>query len=49
MRHVRTSLRQSCGHAECVKADVDILLSVDVPVLLYYRMLEAATHFLSYL
>jgi len=32
-------------HAECIKCVANILLSVDVPVLPYYRLLYAATHF----
>jgi len=39
----------SFTHAECIKSVANILLNVDVPVLLYYRLLYAATHFFSYL
>jgi len=43
MRHVRTSFAFSSTHAQCIKSVAYILLSVDVPVLLYYRLLYAVT------
>jgi len=47
MRSVQ--IRLNSTHAECIKSAVHILLSVDVPVLPYYRLLYVATHFLCHL
>jgi len=40
------ALKSTINHCKSV---ANILLSVDVPVLLHYRLLYAATHFFNYL
>jgi len=36
---IELALALSSTHVECIKSVADILLSVDVPVLPYYRLL----------
>jgi len=43
IQHVRKST-----DAKCIESVANILLSVHIPVLLYYRLLYAATHFFSH-